>query len=94
MATLSDVAARAGVSVSAVSRVLSDAPETRVSDETRERIKRAARELDYRPNSAGRALRSARSNVVALVVPDLMNAIFIELVRGSKMRRSSTTTSC
>ncbi|MGO2095922.1 MAG: LacI family DNA-binding transcriptional regulator [Candidatus Microbacterium stercoravium] len=82
MATLSDVAARAGVSVSAVSRVLSDAPETRVSDETRERIKRAARELDYRPNSAGRALRSARSNVVALVVPDLMNAIFIELVRG------------
>ncbi|MGO1267499.1 MAG: LacI family DNA-binding transcriptional regulator [Microbacterium gubbeenense] len=82
MATLSDVAARAGVSVSAVSRVLSDAPETRVSDETRERIKKAARELDYRPNSAGRALRSARSNVVALVVPDLMNAIFIELVRG------------
>jgi len=82
MATLSDVAARAGVSVSAVSRVLSDAPETRVSDETRERIKQAARELDYRPNSAGRALRSARSNVVALVVPDLMNAIFIELVRG------------
>ncbi|MGO3320943.1 MAG: LacI family DNA-binding transcriptional regulator [Microbacterium gubbeenense] len=82
MATLNDVAARAGVSVSAVSRVLSDAPETRVSDETRERIKRAARELDYRPNSAGRALRSARSNVVALVVPDLMNAIFIELVRG------------
>lgn len=82
MATLSDVAALAGVSVSAVSRVLSDAPETRVSDETRERIKHAARELDYRPNSAGRALRSARSNVVALVVPDLMNAIFIELVRG------------
>ncbi|MGO3662787.1 LacI family DNA-binding transcriptional regulator, partial [Microbacterium gubbeenense] len=82
MATLSDVAARAGVSVSAVSRVLSDAPETRVSDETRERIKQAARDLDYRPNSAGRALRSARSNVIALVVPDLINAIFIELVRG------------
>ena len=82
MATLSDVAARAGVSVSAVSRVLSNAPETRVSEETRDRIRRAARDLGYRPNSAGRALRSARSNVVALIVPDLMNALFVELVRG------------
>lgn len=82
MATLSDVAARAGVSVSAVSRVLSNARDARVSDETRERIHRAARELNYRPNSAGQALRSARSNVVALIVPDLMNAIFIELVQG------------
>ena len=82
MATLSDVAARAGVSISAVSRVLSNAPETRVSDETRDRIRRAARDLGYRPNSAGRALRSARSNVVALIVPDLMNALFVELVRG------------
>src|SRR5690625_210083 len=82
MATLSDVAARAGVSVSAVSRVLSNAADARVSAETRERIHRVARELSYRPNSAGRALRSARSNVVALIVPDLMNAIFIELVRG------------
>jgi len=82
MATLSDVAARAGVSISAASRVLSDAPDARVSQETRTRILRVAKELDYRPNSAGRALRSARSNVVALIVPDLMNAIFIELVRG------------
>jgi LacI family transcriptional regulator len=82
MSTLSDVAARAGVSISAVSRVLSGAPDSRVSDETRARIQQAASELQYRPNSAGRALRSARSNVVALVVPDLMNAIFIELVRG------------
>lgn len=82
MATLSDVAARAGVSISAVSRVLSDAPDARVSDETRARIKQAAAELQYRPNSVGRALRSSRSNVVALVVPDLMNAIFIDLVRG------------
>lgn len=82
MATLSDVAGRAGVSVSTASRVLTDAPSARVSGETRERIRRAARELEYRPNPAGRALRSARSDVVALVVPDLMNAIFVELVRG------------
>ena len=82
MATLSDVAARAGVSVSAVSRVLSDAPSARVSDETRRRIHEAAEELGYRPNFAARALKFARTNVVGLVVPDLTNAIFTELMRG------------
>jgi LacI family transcriptional regulator len=82
MVTLSDVAARAGVSVSAVSRVLSNAPSSRVSDATRVRIQDAARELDYRPNFAARALKLARTNVVALVVPDLTNAIFSELMRG------------
>lgn len=82
MATLSDVAALAGVSVSAVSRVLSEAPATRVRPETRERIKKAAEQLDYRPNFAGRALKFARSNVIALIVPDLTNAVFTELMRG------------
>ena len=82
MATLSDVAARAGVSVSAVSRVLRDAPSARVSDETRQRIHQAARELGYRPNFAARALKFARTNVVGLIVPDLTNAIFTELMRG------------
>ncbi len=82
MPTLSDVAARAGVSISAVSRVLSNAPSSRVSSATRQRIEDAARELDYRPNFAARALKFSRTNVVALVVPDLTNAIFAELMRG------------
>lgn len=82
MVTLSDVAARAGVSVSAVSRVLSDAPSARVSEETRQRIREIAAELDYRPNFAGRALKLARSNVIALIVPDLTNAVFTELMQG------------
>ena len=81
-ATLSDVAARAGVSISAVSRVLRNAPATRVRPETRQRIEAAARDLGYRPNFAGRALKSARSNVIAMIVPDLTNAIFTELMRG------------
>jgi LacI family transcriptional regulator len=82
MATLSDVAARAGVSISAVSRVLSNAPSTRVSAATRARIHAAAAELGYRPNFAGRALRSSRTNVLALLVPDLTNAIFTDLMHG------------
>jgi LacI family transcriptional regulator len=82
MATLSDVAALAGVSISAVSRVLSNAPSARVSVDTRSRIEEAARTLGYRPNFAARALRFSRSNVVALIVPDLTNAVFSELMRG------------
>jgi LacI family transcriptional regulator len=82
MPTLSDVAALAGVSVSAVSRVLSNAPSSRVSGATRQRIEDAARELNYHPNFAARALKFSRTNVVALVVPDLTNAIFSELTRG------------
>ncbi|MGN6327160.1 LacI family DNA-binding transcriptional regulator [Pseudolysinimonas sp.] len=86
MATLADVAARAGVSISAASRVLSNAPDARVGEGTRRRIQEAAAELGYRPNSAARALKSARSEVVALVVPDLTNAIFSELMRGVETR--------
>jgi LacI family transcriptional regulator len=68
--------------VSAVSRVLSNAPSARVSAATRARIEDAARELNYHPNFAARALKFSRTNVVALVVPDLTNAIFTELMRG------------
>jgi LacI family transcriptional regulator len=82
VATLSDVAALAGVSISAVSRVLSNAPSSRVSDGTRQRIEDAARTLNYHPNFAARALKFSRTNVIALVVPDLTNAIFSELMRG------------
>lgn len=82
MATLSDVAARAGVSVSAVSRVLSDKPGVRVSVATRQRIHDAAKELNYRPNFTARALKSSRTHAVGLVVPGVTNAIFSELMRG------------
>lgn len=84
VATLGDVAARAGVSISAVSRVLSNHPSARVSAATRERIVEAARDLRYRPNFAGRALKSARTQVVGLVVPDLTNALFTELMHGAE----------
>jgi LacI family transcriptional regulator len=62
--------------------VLSDAPSARVSEETRQRIRQVAAELDYRPNFAGRALKLNRSNVIALIVPDLTNAVFTELMQG------------
>ncbi len=80
--TLQDVATLAGVSVSAVSRVLRDDPAARVTADTSARIKAAAESLRYSPNFAGRALKMARTNTIALIVPDLTNSIFTDLAMG------------
>jgi LacI family transcriptional regulator len=82
MATLADVAREAGVSISVVSRVLNDDPALRARRETRELVKRAAANLDYTPNHAGRSLRLSQADTIALVVPDVTNAIFADMLRG------------
>lgn len=82
MVTLSDVARRAVVSVSVVSRVLNNDTGVRTRPETRERVLTAARDLAYRPNYAGRALRSAKTHTLALVVPDIFNSAFAPLFTG------------
>jgi LacI family transcriptional regulator len=64
-ATISDVAARAGVSIKTVSRVLNSEP--RVRPATRARVEDAMRVLRYRPNSPGRMLASRRSYILGLV---------------------------
>jgi len=69
-ARLADVAAVAGVSKGAVSRVLNGgASPVRISDGTRERILAAARQLDYEPNAAARALGRRRTETIALIIP-------------------------
>lgn len=82
MSTLNDVATRAGVSISVVSRVLNADPALRARPETKARVKQAARELAYRPNKAAQALRLSHAGAVGLIVPDVTNAIFAELLRG------------
>ncbi|GAA1208272.1 LacI family DNA-binding transcriptional regulator [Rhodoglobus aureus] len=89
MAKISDVAALAGVSASAVSRVLSGDPSLRVSASTRERVIAAAKELAYVPNHAARSLRTSRSRTIALVVPDVNSAVFAELASGAEDEAAS-----
>lgn len=67
--TLNNVAEKASVSLSTVSKVLNDRPDCWASEATRRRIRSAAEELGYRPNLAARGLRSGRSRVVGLVSP-------------------------
>jgi LacI family transcriptional regulator len=69
--TMSDIAERAGTSIAAVSVTLNGARSTtlKVSEETRERIVRAAEELGYRRNPIARALATGRSRVIGLMLP-------------------------
>ena len=78
-ATLRDVAERAQVSVRTVSNVVSGYEH--VSERMRERVLAAIAELDYRPNPVARTLRTGRTGVLALVVPEIDVPYFSELAR-------------
>lgn len=79
--TVKDVAARAGVHPSTVSRALS-AGTGRVSSELVTRVLSAAKELSYRPNRVARALRMERSSSIGMLIPDISNPAYPPLVRG------------
>ncbi|WP_308918042.1 LacI family DNA-binding transcriptional regulator [Jannaschia sp. LMIT008] len=79
-ARLQDVATAAGVSVVTVSRAL-NAPAT-VSARTRERIDAAMQAVDYVPDLAARGMAKQRSDIVAVLVPTLLDPIFVDMVRG------------
>ncbi|WP_438948342.1 LacI family DNA-binding transcriptional regulator [Streptomyces longwoodensis] len=81
--TSRDVAQAAGVSQAAVSLVLGDKWRGRVSETTAERVREAARRLDYRPNLAARNLRLGRTRTVLLVVPALTTEFFAGVYTGA-----------
>ena len=74
MATLKDVAQRAAVTVTTVSRMLND--RARVSEKTRLRIQNAMEELDYHPNELARSLAKKNSHFIGLIVPSADNFFF------------------
>ncbi|MFB2582758.1 LacI family DNA-binding transcriptional regulator [Herbiconiux sp. P15] len=78
-ATLRDVAERAKVSIRTVSNVVSDYEH--VSERMRARVLKAIDELDYRPNLVARTLRTGRTGVLALVVPEIDVPYFSQLAR-------------
>ena len=74
---LKDVAARAGVSIKTVSNVVNGY--VHVAPDTRARVQDAIDALGYRPNVAARQLRSGRSGVIALALPELQSPYFAEM---------------
>lgn len=83
-ATIHDIAALCGVAPSTVSRALST-PD-RVNVRTRERIQAAAVELNYTPNSQAKALSSGRTAAVGVLVPDITNPFYFDLIRGTQLQ--------
>jgi LacI family transcriptional regulator len=81
MASITEVARLAGVSPATASRVVS-AADYPVSAATRERVLAAARTLDYVPNALARGLLKSRVPVVAVIVHDITDPYFSEIVRG------------
>ncbi len=81
MASITDVARLAGVSTATVSRVVSSAPYA-VSPATRARVLDAARALDYVPNALARGLHKSHVPVVGVIVHDITDPYFAEVVRG------------
>ena len=75
--TLKDVAERAGVSRSAVSRTFTDGAS--ISDKMRQRVEKAARELGYSPNALASSLTTGRTKLVGLVADNFQNPIFLEI---------------
>lgn len=79
MVGIRDVAKYAGVSPSTVSRALSGV--AFVEPETKEKVLKAVRELNYKPNLAARSLKRGGSRLIGLILPDIMNPYYLEVVK-------------
>ncbi|GCE21979.1 LacI family DNA-binding transcriptional regulator [Dictyobacter kobayashii] len=80
MANIQEVARRAGVSISTVSRVLNGT--ARVNNKLTERVLLAIEELGYRPSRAARSLRANYSTIIGLLISDIQNIFFMDLIKG------------
>ncbi|TWT47544.1 LacI family DNA-binding transcriptional regulator [Botrimarina hoheduenensis] len=83
-ASIEDVAKRANVSISTVSRVLNR--RNIVNSETRKRVEEAIDALGYRPNVFARGLMLRKSNILGLVLPDLHGEFYSEIIRGANQK--------
>lgn len=80
VATIRDVAKRAGVSHTTVSNVLNNVP--KVSEETRQRVLQVMKELNFEPNMVAKSLYTKRSFAMGYLVPTIANQFFMDIARG------------
>ncbi len=78
MATIKDVAALSGVTVTTVSRMLNE--RGYVSEKTKNKIKKAMKELNYQPNEIARSLSTKKSKIIGLIVPSASNHFFCKVI--------------
>ncbi len=80
MKTIQDVAKKAGVAKSTVSYYLNNTK--KLKKETEERIEKAIKELNYNPRHVARSLRTKQSLTIGIIVPEISNYFFTEIIRG------------
>ncbi len=80
MATLKDVADRAGVSIATVSYYINGTH--RLREDTRQRVMQAIRELNYIPNRAARNLKESENKEIGIVLPDIEDPYYSEILKG------------
>jgi DNA-binding LacI/PurR family transcriptional regulator len=81
MTTIIEVAQKAQVSITTVSRVLNKSAH-KVNSKTREKVLAAIAELDYHPNALAQSLLKKRSMTIGIIIPDIANPYYAEIVRG------------
>lgn len=81
-ASIKDVAKEAGVSIATVSRVLNDVDV--VNEDTKKKVLEAIKKLGYRPNIVARSLKTQKSRTIGIVIPDISNQFYPEIVRGAE----------
>lgn len=77
-----DVAKEANVSVATVSRVVNNIP--LVNEETRQRVLAAIKRTGYKPNAIARSLKIQRTNTIGIMIPDITNPYYTQIVRGAE----------
>ncbi|MDG1407000.1 MAG: LacI family DNA-binding transcriptional regulator [Octadecabacter sp.] len=80
--TLKDIAKASGVHVSTVSRALDPQRSLPLTAEVVDKVRAAAKEMDYRPNRVAYSLRTNRTMTIGVMIPDITNMIFPPIVRG------------
>jgi LacI family transcriptional regulator len=88
MITLKDLATTLGVSVSTVSKALKDSPE--ISEETIRKVKKIAKELNYRPNTLALSLKNRKTKTIGVLIPDILNAFFSKILHGIEQEASKS----
>ena len=78
--TLADIARELNVSPATVSRALKDHPD--ISEETREKVKKLAKELHYRPNTIAQGLRKQESKIIGVIIPEIVHHFFSSVISG------------
>ena len=78
--TIKDIAEKTKVSHATVSRVLNNSGY--VKDETREKILKVIKELNYTPSAIARSLSTSKTNTIGVIVPDINNLFFGEIIKG------------